>query len=70
VRGRKHLNEGAISRALEVWQVSGITTFSSGLPFDIYTAVDSAHTGFAQRPDYSPSAALLPAGDVRPQNRA
>lgn len=65
--GQKHLSGGAIGKVLEGWQVAGITTFSSGLPFDIYTAVDSAHTGFAQRPDYNPSAALLPVVDLRTQ---
>lgn len=29
----------------------GITTVSSGLPFDIFTPVDTEHTGLASRPD-------------------
>ena len=65
--GHQHFSVGAMSKILDGWQVAGITTFASGLPFDIFTAVDSAHTGFAQRPDYNPSAALLPVVDARMQ---
>jgi hypothetical protein len=65
--GHQHFSEGAMAKILEGWQVAGITTFASGLPFDIFTSVDSAHTGFAQRPDYNPSAALFPVADPRTQ---
>ena len=65
--GHQHFSEGTMSKILEGWQVAGITTFASGLPFDIFTAVDSAHTGFAQRPDYNPSATRLPVVDPRTQ---
>lgn len=65
--GHQHFSEGAMGKILEGWQVAGITTFASGLPFDIFTSVDSAHTGFAQRPDYNPSATLFPVADPRTQ---
>jgi hypothetical protein len=66
--GHQHFSEGAMGKILEGWQVAGITTFASGLPFDIFTSVDSAHTGFAQRPDYNPSATLFPVADPRTQS--
>jgi len=66
-RGHDHFSEGMTGKFLEGWQVAGISTFASGLPFDLFTAVDSAHTGFAQRPDYNPSASLLPVVDPRTQ---
>jgi hypothetical protein len=40
------------------WQIAGITTFATGLPFDILTDMDTAHTGFFQRPDYNPAPRL------------
>src|SRR5258708_7726271 len=65
--GHQHFSEGTTGKILEGWQVAGITIFASGLPFDIFTAVDGAHTGFAQRPDYNPSATLLPVAGPRTQ---
>jgi len=55
-RGHQHLSEGFSEKMLGGWEVSGVTTFSSGLPFDILTAADTAHTGQPQRPDYNPAA--------------
>jgi len=54
--GHSHLAEGFAGRVFEGWKVAGITTFSTGLPFDIFTATDTAHTGQPQRPDYNPAA--------------
>ena len=51
----------------EGWQVAGITTLASGLPFDIFTAVDGAHTGSAQRPNYNSSVTLPPMAGPRTQ---
>ena len=51
----------------EGWQVAGITTFSSGLPFDIFTATDTAHTGQPQRPDFNPAGIPVPVSNPRTQ---
>ncbi len=58
--GRSHLSEGLAGTAFGGWQLAGITTFSGGIPFDIFSPVDSAHTGENARPDFNPTAALLP----------
>jgi hypothetical protein len=54
-RGQQRLAEGMTGRILEGWQFSGITTFSTGPPFDIFTDLDTAHTGEIQRPDFNPA---------------
>jgi hypothetical protein len=59
-RGRVHLAEGFAGRILEGWQLAGITTFSSGLPYDIFTATDTAHAGQQQRPDLNPNGIPAP----------
>ncbi len=66
-RGAKHWSEGVAGKILEGWDVSGISTFSSGLPYDIFTNVDTQHTGFAARPDYNPSATVTPSSNPRTQ---
>jgi hypothetical protein len=65
--GSNRWSEGAVGWFLANWAVSGITTFSSGLPYDIFTNVDSAHTGLASRPIYNPAAAATPSSDPRTQ---
>jgi len=65
--GRKHLEKGAMGRVVGGWTVSGIFTFSSGLPFDIFTNFDTHHTGVFARPDFNPSATLTPSSDPRTQ---
>src|SRR5258708_8357660 len=52
---------------MEGWQIAGITTFATGLPFDVLTDTDTAHTGFFQRPDYNPSASRVVLADARLQ---
>jgi hypothetical protein len=59
-RGRTHLAEGFAGRILEGWQLAGITTFSGGLPYDIFTVTDTAHTGQRQRPDSNPNGIPVP----------
>jgi Carboxypeptidase regulatory-like domain len=54
--GHAHLSEGFAGKVLAGWQIAGISTFATGLPFDMFTAVDAAHTGFVSRPDYNPLA--------------
>jgi hypothetical protein len=66
-RGAKHWSEGALGKVLEGWDVSGISTFSSGLPYDIFTNVDTQHTGFPARPDYNASATVTPSVNPRTQ---
>jgi carboxypeptidase family protein len=66
-RGRSHLKEGAVGKILEGWQVSGVSTFSSGVPFDIFTNVDTAHTGLSARPDVGTSVTPSPSADPRTQ---
>jgi hypothetical protein len=66
-RGAKHWSEGAVGKVLEGWDVSGISTFSGGLPYDIFTNEDTQHTGFAARPDYNPSATVTPSSNPRTQ---
>jgi hypothetical protein len=66
-RGRAHLAEGFAGKVLEGWQVSGISIFSGGLPYEIFTATDTAHTGQIQRPDYNPNGTLLPVSNPRTQ---
>lgn len=43
-RGRAHLAEGLAGRIFEGWQLAGITTFSGGLPYDIFTVTDTLPT--------------------------
>ncbi len=50
-RGRRWLSSGVFGRLLEGWQVSGITTFSDGTPYDIFCTVDSDHSSRANRCD-------------------
>ena len=48
-RGKAHLNVGFLGKALEGWQLSGITTFSTGLPYDVFGNRDNQHTGLSDR---------------------
>jgi hypothetical protein len=66
-RGHDHLAGGFTGRIFESWELAGITTFSSGLPYDIFTALDTAHTGQQQRPDYNPGGTPFPVSNPRTQ---
>jgi hypothetical protein len=66
-RGTKRWADGVSGRLLEGWNLSGISVFSSGLPYDVFTNVDSEHTGFASRPDYNPKATVTPSSTPRTQ---
>jgi hypothetical protein len=66
-RGHRHLADGLTGRVLEGWQLAGITTFSGGLPFDIFTNLDTAHTGENQRPDFNPAGTPVPVNNPRTQ---
>ena len=64
--GHKLLGTGFLGRAVGGWQISGLSTFQSGHPFDIYSLRDSEYTGLTNRPDLvgSPS---IPADAPRNQ---
>lgn len=60
-RGKSHLSNGFIGRVLEGWTWSGIGTFQSGFPFEIFeNGVDSDGTGATQRADYTASPTVVP----------
>jgi hypothetical protein len=54
-RGHDHLSEGFAGKILQGWEVAGITTFSGGLPYDIFSSLDTAHTGQQQRANCDPA---------------
>jgi hypothetical protein len=64
--GHAHFSHGLGARVIGGWQLSGLSTFQSGRPFDIYSARDSEYTGLTNRPDLvgDPS---IPAGAPRVQ---
>jgi len=66
-QGHTHLAEGLVGRIFEGWQLAGISAFSSGLPFDIFTNLDTAHTGQPQRPDFN--AAATPLAVISPRTQ-
>ena len=66
--GHKDHSHGAATNLLvSGWTVSGITTLSSGLPFDIFTPVDTQHTGLVSRPDLNTGVRVPPSSDPRTQ---
>lgn len=65
--GKKHLDKGTAGRIVSGWTVSGISTFSSGLPFEIFTNVDTQHTGQFARPDFNASGSTPSSSDPRTQ---
>jgi hypothetical protein len=64
--GHAHLNHGVAAKVFGGWELSGLSTFQSGTPFDIYSSRDSEYTGLSNRPDIigDPS---IPAGSPRNQ---
>ncbi len=63
-RGRSYLNHGFTGRLMEGWELSGIATFQTGLPYDIFGDRDSQHTGLSDRAEIVGSA-VIPAGAPR-----
>jgi hypothetical protein len=47
--GKARLSNGFVGKALEGWQLSGITTFSTGIPYDVFGNRDNQHTGLSDR---------------------
>jgi hypothetical protein len=66
-RGHDRLAEGLADKIFGGWEVAGITVFSGGLPYDIFTALDTAHTGQQQRPDFNAAGTPLPVGNLHTQ---
>src|SRR5579864_217384 len=64
---KDHAHGAAANLLISGWTVSGITTLSSGLPFDVFTNVDTQHTGVFSRPDFTPGATVPPSSDPRTQ---
>ncbi len=50
-RGRAYLNSGMVGKVMEGWELSGIATFQTGQPFDIFGYRDDQHTGLSDRPE-------------------
>jgi hypothetical protein len=48
-RGKAHFNQGFAGHALEGWELSGIATFQTGLPYDIFGIADTLHTNIDDR---------------------
>jgi len=44
-RGKSLLSTGLLGRVFEGWEISGIASFQTGLPYDIYGPEDTLHTG-------------------------
>jgi carboxypeptidase family protein/TonB-dependent receptor-like protein len=65
--GKKHLEKGAVGTIVGGWTVSGISTFSSGLPFDILANVDTQHSGLDSRPNLNTGVTVTPSSDLRTQ---
>ena len=64
---KDHAHGAATNLLISGWTVSGITTVSGGLPFDIFTPVDPQHTGLVSRPDVNTSVTVPPSSDPRTQ---
>lgn len=65
--GHDHFSDGLATWAFGDWEIAGITTFSGGLPYDIFSALDTAHTGQQQRADYNPGGTPVPVANPRTQ---
>ena len=65
-KGKQFANSGFIGRVLEGWQFSGIFSYQTGHPYDIFDNRDTQHTGVSARGDLigTPS---LPAGHPKDQ---
>jgi hypothetical protein len=62
--GHTHFNRGVGAWALGGWELSGLSTFQSGHPMDLYSSRDSQYTGLTGRPDLVGNPAI-PAGAPR-----
>jgi hypothetical protein len=62
--GHNHFSQGIGARILGGWELSGLSTFQSGHPIDLYSSRDSEYTGLSNRPDLIGNPAI-PAGAPR-----
>ncbi|HVB34418.1 MAG TPA: carboxypeptidase-like regulatory domain-containing protein [Patescibacteria group bacterium] len=53
-RGRAFLSRGLVGRVFEGWQMAGILTFQTGLPYDVFSYQDNQHTGVPARATVTP----------------
>jgi hypothetical protein len=65
-RGRGYLNHGVAGRFMEGWELNGIATFQTGLPFDVFGYRENQHTGLSDRAEIVGNPAI-PAGSPRIQ---
>jgi len=65
-RGRQYWSDGALGKIFEGWDFSGIYIVSDGLPYSIFTNVDTEHTGLSARADLIGNPAI-PSGSDRTQ---
>src|SRR5262249_38486556 len=59
--GKTRLSQGFIGKDFEGWQISGITTFQTGIPYHIFGNRDNQHPGLSDRAEL-PSNAKNPPG--------
>jgi hypothetical protein len=60
-RGKGHLSNGFVGKALEGWSWSGIVLVQTGFPYDIFAPGDDSNgTGATQRADYDPHGTAVP----------
>jgi hypothetical protein len=64
--GKRYLTHGVASAVLGGWELSGITSFQTGHPLDIFGDVDSEHTGLSSRADVVGNTSI-PSGADRTQ---
>jgi hypothetical protein len=62
-KGKQWLTGGIGNHVLGGWQISGISTFESGRPYDIFSTRDAEHTGNSSRPDLIGDPAIPPGSD-------
>jgi Carboxypeptidase regulatory-like domain/TonB dependent receptor len=62
--GHKYFDHGAGARVFGGWELSGLSTFQSGHPMDLFSNEDSQYTGLTGRPDLVGNPAI-PAGAPR-----
>lgn len=67
--GRAHLSSGFIGKVFEGLQISGITSFQTGHPFDVFSTRDSEHTGLSNRADLTGDAYSISTPFVASGNR-
>jgi hypothetical protein len=65
-KGQQHLNHGVMGRALQGWQWSGVSSYQTGFPFDVFGNRDAEHTTLSSRLTLV-GTPTIPAGSPRNQ---